>query len=512
MGTEPWPLIEAGRSLLLLDGLDEVPEAYFESIRLQISEILERAGSSLVLVTSRIAATEYVFPQLTEVEVADFGPTEIDEFVNLWFAARQLEEKAAPFLSHLRSNASLVELATSPLLLTMMCLLFEERSDFDGNRAELYEEAVAVLLRKWDARRSVVRDRPYELLTIGRLKELLSYIARAGFERSEYLFEKRNLEEQVCAYFGQYGDVSDLEPEAIIKAIEAQHGLLVERAHSVYSFSHLTFQEYFTARSIVAGTGDRWLHLLEHVTDPRWIEVFLLVTSMVEPDEILRRMLQVLSDSLCINAPIQALIKWLDAKSIYFSSKISPGISRCLHLNVFRLFYEGSQGKDRHGYGVLEPAVANVVMGLEVALNLDPDMEKQCGGDIDLDLSLARSYYLASEESRAWNPRYRETSLHLAHALSTAHALSRERAFLEGLQTLWEALERRPDIRLWLNSLRELAGLHRDIGNTFGFTRAQMAELDQAYSGYRLVVNCMNSSRVTKTTRAVVEKRILASF
>ena len=41
---------------------------------------------------------------------------------------------------------------------------------------------------------------------------------------------------------------------AVLKAIEAQHGIFSQRAQRIYSFAHLTFQEYFTAQYI----ADTW--------------------------------------------------------------------------------------------------------------------------------------------------------------------------------------------------------------------------------------------------------------
>ena len=40
------------------------------------------------------------------------------------------------------------------------------------------------------------------------------------------------------------------EANGIIEAIEAHHGLLIGRAKDVLSFSHLTFQEFFTANYV----------------------------------------------------------------------------------------------------------------------------------------------------------------------------------------------------------------------------------------------------------------------
>ena len=50
-----------------------------------------------------------------------------------------------------------------------------------------------------------------------------------------------------------------------MKSIEAQHELLVERARRIYSFSPLTFQEYFTARAIVAGAPLSLQQLVGHL-------------------------------------------------------------------------------------------------------------------------------------------------------------------------------------------------------------------------------------------------------
>ena len=79
----------------------------------------------------------------------------------------------------------------------------------------------------------------------------------------------------------------DLDSEAILKAIESQHGLVVERARGIYSFSHLTFQEYFTAKYIVDSQKKLSLPTLvkQHFLDPKWREVWLLTTEMLTDAE-----------------------------------------------------------------------------------------------------------------------------------------------------------------------------------------------------------------------------------
>lgn len=60
-----------------------------------------------------------------------------------------------------------------------------------------------------------------------------------------------------------------------------QQGILIERAKNIYTFSHLTFQEYFTAKFI----DDNNLldeHITDFINDPRWREVFLLLCGMAK--------------------------------------------------------------------------------------------------------------------------------------------------------------------------------------------------------------------------------------
>jgi predicted NACHT family NTPase len=61
---------------------------------------------------------------------------------------------------------------------------------------------------------------------------------------------------------------------AVLESIEAQHGLLEEQTMGSYSFSHLTFHEYFTANKIVTSVGANGCLPLEalvtHITEPRW--------------------------------------------------------------------------------------------------------------------------------------------------------------------------------------------------------------------------------------------------
>src|SRR5205085_9271193 len=122
----------------------------------------------------------------------------------------------------------------------------------------------------------------------GHKENMLARIAAETFEKNEYFIPQAELERYITDYVKNVPphDTNEAtDGEAILKAIEAQHGIFVERAHKVYSFSHLTFQEYFTAKYVVANAAKVTLKKLTkaHCTDERWREVFLLTTSLL-PD------------------------------------------------------------------------------------------------------------------------------------------------------------------------------------------------------------------------------------
>jgi predicted NACHT family NTPase len=279
------PLLLAGRALILLDGLDEVREEDTARVIREMRDTADRFSESQFVITCRIAAKEYTFERFTEVEVADFGEPQIATFAENWFRIRNDLPKATSFVERLEANEPIQELATNPLLLTLLCLVFGDGNDFPSNRADLYEEGVKILLKKWDAKRNIKRDELYKKLDVQRREDLLSYVALQTFQQKEYFIKQRRLEGYIADFIGNLRDV-DPEPEAlridselVLRSIQAQHGLLVERARGIYSFSHLTFQEYFTAREI-NGTNQMEF-LVARIYEKRWQEVILLTVGMV---------------------------------------------------------------------------------------------------------------------------------------------------------------------------------------------------------------------------------------
>ncbi|WP_414587549.1 NACHT domain-containing protein [Scytonema sp. PCC 10023] len=291
-------LLSQGRAILLLDGLDEVRQADLHRVLQEIRAVATRFFANSIVITCRIAAQEYTFEQFTEVEVADFDDEQIVSFAAKWFQGQDAV-KGQRFVQKLQEHQPLKELATNPLLLSLLCLVFEE-TDFAANRCQLYEEGLDLLLKKWDAKRGIERNQVYKQSRQHK-EDLLSQIAWTTFERGEYFFKQLGIDPRISHNIhtlpegSTFLETLQVDSEDILKSIEAQHGLLVERARGIYSFSHIIFQEYFAAKKIVASPphqADAALqNLVRHMAEKRWREVFLLAVEMLpNADDLLQLM------------------------------------------------------------------------------------------------------------------------------------------------------------------------------------------------------------------------------
>lgn len=291
-------LLERGDATILLDGLDEVNESHNkrgQTIK-EIVALSQKYRACQYCLTCRTAATDYSFDKFKYLEVADFDTAQQHQFIKQWYGDDS--EHLKRFMSGWSESQQdgLRDLGKTPLLLTLLCLAFEETLGFPARQVDLYKEATDALLRKWDTSRVIVRDEFYKKLSFSRREHLLESIASKFYFDSRTVFHRTELEAVVLDYLQRLPDKEksgDADASAVVKQIEAQHGLIVERAVNIFSFSHLTLQEYFTASYIVKSQDAKVLGQVVDVAmkDQKWREVILYTVGLLpSADAVLTEM------------------------------------------------------------------------------------------------------------------------------------------------------------------------------------------------------------------------------
>ncbi|PPS43409.1 NACHT domain-containing NTPase [Chroococcidiopsis sp. TS-821] len=502
-------ILNHGRALVLLDGLDEVQEKDCYRVVQEIRNFAAQFLHCHFVLTCRIATREYTFEEFTEVEIADFDAEQVASFARNWFASPAESDN---FLQKLQENATICELATNPLLLTLICLVFVETASFPSNRTQFYKEGINLLLKKWDAKRNIEREQVYKNLSVKHKEDLLSQIAYQTFEQGEYFFRQQELEQYIADYIHSLpSSVTatqslQLDTEVILKSIEAQHGLLVERARGIYSFSHLTFHEYFTARTIVNNSDPEALErglrqLVSHVTEKRWREVFLFSVSMLRnADYLLLLMKQYVDQLIAADEQLQAFLAWVSQKAR----------SMCLHKSVLvRAFY----------FDLDLARTSNLLSStLELSRALEPAMTRKINDELALDLALDRmlalNYVIKNTPKRILTfKRVLERAINRASIVDPKleHELEKLKAqVFDSLQESefdlwWEA-----NGDAWMEQLKVVSISYRDFGYDWQFSSQQMETLKQYYDANQLLIDCLNNSCcVSNRVRQEIQDNLL---
>ena len=317
--------LKSGKLLILFDGLDEVPMANFDNVIRKMGDFVDRYSQNRFIASCRIAAYTGGFTRFTEAEMADFGDSQIQTYIKNWFAStpdqhqHQLDEEMKTddrcwkTLNEPEHQAT-KELARNPLLLTLLCMVYDGSQNFPRNRASLYEDALNIFLKGWAAEKRVNRGALInQHLDIADEKRMLSKIAAENLEANRLFFTEDELISQIQD-FGE-GNANTLErfdAPKILDTILIDQGLFVERVAGSYSFSHLTFQEYLTANYIV-GHPQSIQGLVEgHLHDEQWREVFLLTAGLMREADGLLEAMEVKAAEFINTSRLKAIFQWAE--------------------------------------------------------------------------------------------------------------------------------------------------------------------------------------------------------
>ena len=387
--------LESGKLLILFDGLDEVPTANINNVVREIGDFVDQYSRNRFIASSRIAAYSGGFTRFTDVEMADFDDLQVEKYINNWFTSivgRHGDQfdtgmkaadqcwKALNAPEHQATRA----LARNSLLLTFLCMIYNDAQNFPRKRAVLYEKVLDIFLKKWPVEKRVYRDLSVsQYLDISTVKKMLSKIAAKNFEADRLFFTENELIDQIEEFNKEHVDTPPMfGPSQILNTILVDPGIFVERVSGFYSFSHLTFQEYLTANHFVKTQSIQGL-VTDHLYDDRWREVFLFIAELMpETDSLL---VEMEAESVkSINTPrLKKLFGWVKriantSDNLYDGvAKRTFAILQYFSLWLFSKIYEVVKDDVNPDFG------PNLDFHLD--LNLDPDFDDDFYNELYLD-------------------------------------------------------------------------------------------------------------------------------
>lgn len=288
--------------LILLDGLDEVPEA--NERRVQIKQSIEDFAKSLpncrILITSRTYAyqkQDWRLNGFAETELAPFTEDQIMYFIERWYIhiaslrnwdTEDAEERGNLLKHAIINNGRLRDLAERPLLLTLMSSLHAWRGgSLPEKREQLYADTVDLLLDWWESQRiihgprgkAILQPSLVEWLKIERdkVRNLLNKLAYQAHANTADLVGTADIPEQeLVSGLMNMTNNPDAKPGRLVEYLSQRAGLLIPRGVGIYTFPHRSFQEYLAACYLTVHDYPDYVAQLARQDPNRWREVALL--------------------------------------------------------------------------------------------------------------------------------------------------------------------------------------------------------------------------------------------
>ncbi|MFJ3833438.1 NACHT domain-containing protein [Streptomyces sp. NPDC090046] len=279
-------VLRDGRALLLVDGIDEIPEAERERARDWLADLITACPGNRWLVTSRPSAVRQNWlaaVDFSEVTLAPMNPANVRAFIERWHAAAEHTppEYREQLLDSVRRTPDLARLATNPLLCGMICALHRERRGvLPSGRKELYAAALSMLLHRRDRERGLRLPDLAEEPQLQLLQRLAYWLIRNG--RTEM---DRSRAEALIAHAlpaVPAAGVLGAAPAVFAHFLE-RTGLLRAPTVDTVEFVHRTFQDFLGARAALdeGSLGE----LTEHAENDQWEDVVRMAVAQGRPRE-----------------------------------------------------------------------------------------------------------------------------------------------------------------------------------------------------------------------------------
>jgi hypothetical protein len=243
-----------------------------------------------VLATSRIVGYHPtgLLAELPRLTISPLLDEDVERLLTAWFrqtSADNPDRLVDRMRRRLAQDARMAELATNPLLLTVLALLLARNRELPNEHAQLYAAATETLLYSWPV------EQRGSGLSFDTVPRWLTPLARRVFlsPRTHGVPEEEVIELLTASWQEQFGGPPGTAREqtrALLHQVRDDTGLVSvtgrnEDGMRLWDFLHRSFAEYLVARALAEDHLDRSADPLERAHDEAWHEVILMMAGEV---------------------------------------------------------------------------------------------------------------------------------------------------------------------------------------------------------------------------------------
>ncbi|WP_261719120.1 NACHT domain-containing protein [Streptomyces sp. FZ201] len=329
-------VLTAGRGLLLVDGIDEIPERERERTRRWLRDLLDVYPGNQWLVTSRPSAVRedwLAADGFTELALLPMSQDDVAAFIERWHTAartdapdpERLDGYRRSLLDAVRTKPDLGRLATNPLMCGLLCALHRDRRGYlPHGRKELYDAALSMLLARRDEERDMF-GQGQVFLTEQPQIQLLQRLAYWLIRNNQSELDRDRAERIIGDALPSLPAVAEQgDAGRILRHLLVRSGLLREPAAGTVEFVHRTFQDYLGAKAAVED-GDFGL-LVRGAADEQWADVVRMAVAHARPRERAELLRDLGAAAESAEGAVSARLRLLALASLEHATELDPGV------------------------------------------------------------------------------------------------------------------------------------------------------------------------------------------
>jgi len=254
--------LENGNFILFLDGFDEINPSKKEAITKEITEIADKYQKNYFIVSSRPDDSFIAWNKFSEIKMLPLTKDQAIELITRIKYDKQIQARFISALKEQRMFEKHASFLSNPLLLTIMLISYSQYAEIPSKMHIFYSQAFDALFSKHDATKGGYKRKMYTVLPVDDFIKIISCFSILTWFDHLVTFDSNKLLE----YLKSSRDITsiDFPIEDFVKDLLKSVCILTQDG-VLYTFTHKTFQEYFTARYIADATEDVKKELLNKI-------------------------------------------------------------------------------------------------------------------------------------------------------------------------------------------------------------------------------------------------------